>query len=70
MNTLQNKGKKRRTEHIFFPKITGKSEHIWDRFSHDGKNWHNDTGDIACDSYHKYKEDIQLVRSLGVRTYM
>ncbi|CAG2207103.1 LCT [Mytilus edulis] len=43
----------------------GKSEHIWDRFSHDNNNWHNDTGDIACDSYHKYMEDIQLIRSLG-----
>lgn len=29
---------------------------------HDGSN-----GDVACDSFHKYKEDIQLLHNLGVR---
>jgi beta-glucosidase/6-phospho-beta-glucosidase/beta-galactosidase len=30
-------------------------------------NW--DTGDIACDRYHLYRRDIQLLRSLGVKAY-
>lgn len=27
----------------------------------------NATGDIACDSYHRYKEDVQLLKNLGVK---
>lgn len=48
----------------------GKGENIWDRFTHvpgnivDGTN-----GDIACDFYHHYKEDIQLAKSLGLQVY-
>lgn len=30
---------------------------------------HNHTGDVACDSYHKYKEDVQLLKSLGAKIY-
>lgn len=34
--------------------VGGKGESIWDTFSHEGGNvYNNDTGDIACDSYHK-----------------
>ena len=37
----------------------GKGESIWDRFSHTpGKVKNGDTGDIACDHYHLYQEDI------------
>ena len=47
---------------------SGKGENIWDRFSHTkGKVTNDDTGDIACDSYHKYEEDIKLIKALGVR---
>lgn len=27
----------------------------------------NDTGDVACDSYHKYEDDVQIIRNIGVR---
>ena len=50
-----------------FPSFPGKGVSIWDTFSHDGSNIANgETPDIACDSYHKYKEDIQLMKQLNV----
>ena len=48
----------------------GRGESIWDRFSHtpgniiDGSN-----GDVACDHYHRWPEDIALMKSLGLRAY-
>jgi len=42
----------------------GKSESIWDRFGHDGKARNRDNGDVACDSYHRYPEDIAIMKSL------
>jgi len=48
----------------------GKGESIWDRFSHTpGKVTDNDTGDVACDHYHRYREDIALMRRLGLKAY-
>jgi beta-glucosidase len=48
----------------------GKGESIWDRFAHTaGKIKNNDTGDVALDHYHRYKDDIQLTRSLGAKAY-
>lgn len=49
----------------------GKSENIWDRFTHEypDRILNQDTGDIACDSYHKYPEDVQLLKDLGVTHY-
>ncbi len=48
----------------------GRGPSIWDTFSHTpGKVLNNDTGDIACDFYHKYKEDIQLMKSLNTKSY-
>ncbi len=48
----------------------GKGESIWDRFCHTrGKIKSNDTGDIACDHYHRFKDDIKLMKSLGIRNY-
>src|SRR5579875_3484825 len=45
----------------------GKGESIWDRFAHTtGKIKGGDTGDIACDSYHKYKEDIAIMKQLNM----
>ncbi|MEW5870303.1 MAG: GH1 family beta-glucosidase [Chloroflexota bacterium] len=48
----------------------GKGESIWDRFSHTpGRIYNGDTGDIACDHYHLYQQDIALMRSLGLKAY-
>ena len=47
--------------------FVGKGLSIWDTFCHQGDHIANsDTGDIACNSYHKYKEDIQLLADMGV----
>jgi beta-glucosidase len=46
------------------------AESIWDRFSHTpGKINDGKTGDIACDHYHRYEEDIALMRNLGLKAY-
>ncbi|MEO8671139.1 MAG: GH1 family beta-glucosidase [Tahibacter sp.] len=48
----------------------GRGESIWDRFAHTpGKIKDNSNGDVACDSYHRYREDIALMRRLGMKTY-
>jgi len=48
----------------------GKGESIWDRFVRTpGKIERGETGDIACDQYHRYAEDIQLMQSLGIQAY-
>src|SRR5512142_2888292 len=48
----------------------GKGESIWDRFSHTpGKIRNGDTGDVADDHYHRYREDVQLLQQLGVNGY-
>jgi beta-glucosidase len=48
----------------------GKGESIWDRFSHTpGTVLNGDTGDVACDHYHRYKEDVALMKELGLQSY-
>ena len=48
----------------------GKGESIWDRFSHTpGRIETGETGDIACDHYHRWREDIQLMQEIGIRAY-
>jgi beta-glucosidase len=45
----------------------GRGKTIWDTFSHTpGKTANGDTGDVADDSYHRYKEDIALMKALGL----
>jgi beta-glucosidase len=48
----------------------GKGESIWDRFAHTpGKIKDGDTGDVADDHYHRYKEDVQLMKAMGAKSY-
>ena len=48
----------------------GRSPSIWDTFSRDaGRIFGGDTGDVACDHYHRWPEDVALMRELGVRAY-
>ncbi|MBN1452146.1 MAG: beta-glucosidase [Anaerolineales bacterium] len=51
-------------------KEDGKGESIWDRFSHTpGKIANGDTGDTACDHYHRYQDDVALMQRLGLKAY-
>ena len=51
-------------------KEDGRGPSIWDTFSHTpGKVVNNATGDVATDHYHRYKEDVQLMKALGVKAY-
>jgi beta-glucosidase len=48
----------------------GRGPSIWDTFSHiPGKVHNNETGDVADDDYHRYKEDIRLLKDLGAKIY-
>ncbi len=48
----------------------GKGRSIWDTFSHTpGKVADGNTGDVACDHYHRWREDVALMRELGLRAY-
>jgi len=51
-------------------KEEGKGVSIWDTFTHTvGKVKGGDTGDVACDSYHRYKEDAELMKKLSLKSY-
>ena len=51
-------------------KDDGRGPSTWDVFSHTpGKTHDGETGDVADDSYHLYKEDIRLLKALGVGGY-
>lgn len=48
----------------------GKGESVWDRFTHTpGKIKNGDTGDVACDSYHRWGEDVALMRAMSLNSY-
>lgn len=48
----------------------GKGESIWDRFSHTiGKVKGGATGDVACDQYHLYPQDIAMMKRLNQKSY-
>jgi len=48
----------------------GKGESNWDRFVlAPGKIKNGDTGNVACDSYHRYPEDIAILKALNLKSY-
>ena len=48
----------------------GRGESVWDRFAATpGKVRNGDSGAVACDFYHRYPEDIQLMRELGIDAF-
>jgi beta-glucosidase len=50
--------------------VDGRGISIWDTFSATpGKVVNGETGDMACDHYNRYKEDIAIMRDLGVQSY-
>lgn len=50
--------------------VDGKGESIWDRFSHtEGKIKNGDSGDVACDQYRLFEQDIALAKSLNLTAY-
>jgi beta-glucosidase len=51
-------------------KEDGKGESIWDRFTHTvGKVKGGTTGDVACDQYHLYSQDVALAKQLNQKSY-
>ncbi|PWC33196.1 GH1 family beta-glucosidase [Azospirillum sp. TSO35-2] len=48
----------------------GRGPSVWDTYSHSfGRTVDGDTGDIACDHYHRYAEDVELMARAGMRAY-
>src|SRR5262245_19291371 len=48
----------------------GKGKSIWDTYAHiPGNIEDGSTGDVANDHYHRYKEDVKLMKDLGVKAY-
>src|SRR5256884_8369380 len=48
----------------------GRGRSVWDTFAHtEGRVRDGDTGDVACDHYHRWAEDVRLIADLGVGAY-
>jgi beta-glucosidase len=48
----------------------GKGLSVWDMMCQKpGKIWQDHTGDVACDHYHRYKEDVALMKEIGLQAY-
>ena len=48
----------------------GKGPSVWDEFCRKpGAVWMGQTGEVACDHYHRYAEDIALMKALGAKAY-
>lgn len=51
-------------------KADGKGDHIWDVYTREsGKIPDNHSGEIACEHYYRYKEDVQLMKNMGLKAY-
>lgn len=52
------------------PLADGAGPSIWQRFAHTpGMMANGEHGDVACDHYHRYRDDVHLMRALGLQTY-
>jgi beta-glucosidase len=52
------------------PLADGAGPSIWHSFSHTpGRTANGDTGDVACDHYHRFREDVLLMKELGLSAY-
>ena len=52
------------------PRADGKGLSIWDVFCQQpGRVMNGDTGDVACDHFHRYRDDVALMKRLGLQTY-
>jgi beta-glucosidase len=50
--------------------VDGRGVSIWDTFSKtDGKVKNGDNGDVACDHYNRFPEDIAIMKSMGIKAY-
>lgn len=48
----------------------GKGPSVWDMMCrHPGKIWRDQNGDVACDHYHRYREDVAIMREMGLKAY-
>ena len=48
----------------------GRGLSVWDVFCHEkGHVDEGHTGDVACDHYHRFREDVKLMKELGVKAY-
>ena len=58
----------KRDIHYSSPFIIGKGQNIWDNLTHSRPylTTNKANGDVACDSYHLFKEDVILLKNLGV----
>ena len=47
----------------------GRGQSVWDTYCRQGEIANHDTGDVATDHYHRYREDVALMQRLGVQAY-
>lgn len=47
----------------------GKGFSVWDAFTHDGRSFNGDTGDVACDHYHRIEQDVKLMKEMRLKAY-
>ena len=49
---------------------TGKGMHVWDVYTKEpGRIYGGHTGDTACDHYHRFREDVQIMKEIGLKAY-